>query len=196
MTISNGKTRTRLAPSQRKEQLLNFALDVFSKRDIGRAGHADIAEMADVSVATVFNYFPSREELVEAVLKQTEKEFKQLVNRYLAGNPDLSVALIDLSEAIIDAALDEKDWLKIWFEWSTATQEDIWQPYIEAKENIFSPYRDLFASTISEQEKRSADDIQRLFDGICYVLYLQTHQHPDKDILLQQAHRYVHIICR
>ena len=54
------KPRTRLSPEKRKQQLLDYSIEVFSRRGIGRAGHADIAEMANVSVATVFNYFPTR----------------------------------------------------------------------------------------------------------------------------------------
>ena len=47
---------------------MECAIEVFSRRGIGRAGHAEIAEQAKVSVATVFNYFNTREELVDEVL--------------------------------------------------------------------------------------------------------------------------------
>lgn len=57
------RPRTRLSPQKRKLQLMEIALEVFAKRGIGRGGHADIAEIAQVSVATVFNYFPTRDEV-------------------------------------------------------------------------------------------------------------------------------------
>lgn len=47
------RPRTRLSPQKRKLQLMEIALEVFAKRGIGRGGHADIAEIAQVSVATV-----------------------------------------------------------------------------------------------------------------------------------------------
>ncbi len=59
------RPRTRLSPQKRKLQLMEIALEVFATRGIGRGGHADIAEIAQVSVATVFNYFPTREDLVD-----------------------------------------------------------------------------------------------------------------------------------
>ena len=51
------RRRTRLSPEARRDQLMECAVEVFSRRGIGRAGHAEIAEQAKVSVATVFNYF-------------------------------------------------------------------------------------------------------------------------------------------
>ncbi len=47
------RPRTRLSPLKRKQQLMEIALEVFARRGIGRGGHADIAEIAQVSVATV-----------------------------------------------------------------------------------------------------------------------------------------------
>ncbi len=43
------RPRTRLSPQKRKLQLMEIALEVFAKRGIGRGGHADIAEIAQVS---------------------------------------------------------------------------------------------------------------------------------------------------
>ena len=64
--------RRRLAPEERKRLLLNDAVEVFAARGIGRGGHTEIAEMGGVSVATVFNYFNTREDLVDAVLNEVE----------------------------------------------------------------------------------------------------------------------------
>ncbi|EMQ43494.1 hemagglutinin/protease regulatory protein [Vibrio cholerae O1 str. NHCC-006C] len=51
---------------------MEIALEVFAKRGIGRGGHADIAQ---VSVATVFNYFPTREDLVDDVLNFVVRQY-------------------------------------------------------------------------------------------------------------------------
>ncbi len=54
---------------------MEIALEVFAKREIGRGGPADIAEIAQVSVATVFNYFPTREDLVDDVLNFVVRQY-------------------------------------------------------------------------------------------------------------------------
>lgn len=198
MPLSNGRTRTRLSPCLRKEQLLTVALDVFSKRGIGRAGHADIAEIAHVSVATVFNYFPTREELVDAVLQRAEEIFKQLVFSTLKQYPkDAKSALINIACNLVDAALDDKEWLKIWFEWSTSIREDIWPNYICAKNDILSHIaasidKSLQCKALTSQ--RGSIELAKLFDGICYILYLQAHQQPEKTVLMQQAKNYIQFL--
>lgn len=199
MTTSNGRTRTRLSPEQRKEQLLGYALEVFSKRGIGRAGHADIADMAQVSVATVFNYFPTREDLVDAVLKAAESEFQQIITRHLhLGKNHVRNSLSFVTSALVDAALADKEWLKVWYEWSTSIREDIWPNFVEGKNVVLDQYTALFAHGIEEgviPERRSATELARLFDGVCYILYLQTHQQPDKDALIRQADGYIDMLC-
>lgn len=53
------RPRTRLSPQKRKLQLMEIALEVFAKRGIGRGGHADIAEIAQVSVGNSVQLLPN-----------------------------------------------------------------------------------------------------------------------------------------
>lgn len=53
------RPRTRLSPQKRKLQLMEIALEVFAKRGIGRGGHADIAEIAQVSVCNSVQLLPN-----------------------------------------------------------------------------------------------------------------------------------------
>ena len=75
------RRRTRLSPNARSRQLMDHAISVFAQRGIGRASHAEIAERAHVSVATVFNYFRTREELVDAVLSEVESYLYTLASQ-------------------------------------------------------------------------------------------------------------------
>ncbi len=199
MATSSGRTRTRLSPEQRKEQLLKFALESFSKRGIGRAGHADIADMAHVSVATVFNYFSTREELVDAVLNEAEREFHQLILESTSvEHRDVRSALSHVALQLIDAALEDKDWLKVWFEWSTSIREDIWPNFVQGKNVVLDRFTILFSQSIESKELETTHtplELARMFDGICYILYLQTHQQPDKDALARQANSYIDMLC-
>ncbi|WP_305845500.1 TetR/AcrR family transcriptional regulator [Photobacterium leiognathi] len=83
MNTITQKKRTRLSPAMRREQLLHYSMEVFAKKGIGRAGHGDIAEMANVSVATIFNYFPARDALVEQVLTEVNQKFSLLLDECL-----------------------------------------------------------------------------------------------------------------
>ena len=189
------KTRTRLSPEKRKQQLPDYALDVFARRGIGRAGHADIAEMANISVATVFNYFPTREALVEEVLSQVENQFNQLLNQCLGEpNKTLSARLTCISHNLIDAVIDQKDWIKVWFEWRTSVRDDIWPHFITGNKQSLKQITDMFADAIENGEitaERDPKELGGLLHGICYVLYLHTNLHPDQAQMREQADQYL-----
>lgn len=105
------RPRTRLSPQKRKLQLMEIALEVFATRGIGRGGHADIAEIAQVSVATVFNYFPTREDLVDDVLTHVVRQF----SNFLADNIDLDLHakdnLTNITTKTISLVIEDCHWL-------------------------------------------------------------------------------------
>ncbi|KJG05412.1 LuxR family transcriptional regulator [Photobacterium angustum] len=193
------KTRTRLSPEKRRQQLLDYSLEVFARRGIGRAGHADIAEMANVSVATVFNYFPTREALVEQVLIEVENEFSSLLEECLGDkNKTLHARLTCISHNLIDTVLDQQDWIKVWFEWSTSVRDEVWPQFVETNRNNLHKVRDAFTQAIDNGEittAQKADDLAKLLHGICYVIYIQANLLPDQTALQEQAEIYLEALA-
>lgn len=198
MDMITKRPRTRLNPEKRKLQLLDIGIEVFARRGIGRGGHADIAEIAQVSVATVFNYFPSREDLVEAVLTDVERHFSRFVSDNI--NPDLPVKtnLQALSLQLIDIVIDDTQWIKIWFEWSTSTREDVWPLFVATHTQHQAFFRDLFANAISSGElsnDHKPGNIAKLFHGICYSIFVQANRRPDKEYLTQLVNSFLEMLC-
>ncbi|MGF1680716.1 TetR/AcrR family transcriptional regulator [Photobacterium minamisatsumaniensis] len=184
------KTRTRLSPEKRKQQLLDFALEVFARRGIGRAGHADIADMANVSVATVFNYFPTREALVEQVLSQVEAHFHQLLKESLDTTQPVESQLTTLCYRLIDDVIEQQDWVKVWFEWSTSVRDEIWPLFTSSNQKNF----DLFTALFEQAEPHaslSAKEQAWQFQGLFYVLYLQTNISPNGEQMQAQADTHI-----
>ena len=189
------RTRTRLSPEKRKEQLLNFALDVFARRGIGRAGHADIADMANVSVATVFNYFPTREALVEEVLTQVEQHFKAMVDENLASDQPFEQQLTAICYHLIDEVVEQKDWLKVWFEWSTSVREDIWPHFVSSNQDNFSKIAEKFEQA-NLPGNLSAHDLAWQFQGLCYIVYLQANISPEREEMQALAENHIKALFR
>ncbi len=192
------KTRTRLSPEKRKEQLLDYALEVFARRGIGRAGHADIADMANVSVATVFNYFPTREELVEQVLAQVEQRFDDILEQCLAyADNSIRDSMECLTHRLVDAVIDQKEWLKVWFEWSTSVRDEVWPRYIASNNNTMKRMTEAFAPAAERGELNlsTVEDTARLLHGVCYVLYLEANSGAGREKLYTQANNYLDILC-
>jgi TetR/AcrR family hemagglutinin/protease transcriptional regulator len=130
--------RRRLAPEERKRLLLNDAIEVFANRGIGRGGHTEIAEMSGVSVATVFNYFNTREDLVEAVLDEVEERFLSLAEEiYSQGDAPLE-AVSNHMKAFMSLCETEPAYIKVWLEWSCSIREGIWARYIDFQNKLLT----------------------------------------------------------
>jgi TetR/AcrR family hemagglutinin/protease transcriptional regulator len=122
--------RRRLAPEERKRLLLNDAVEVFATRGIGRGGHTEIAEMGGVSVATVFNYFNTREDLVEAVLNEVEARFLALAEEIYSQDDQPLDAIQNHIKAFLQMCETNPAYIKVWLEWSCSIREGIWPQYI------------------------------------------------------------------
>lgn len=172
--------RTRLNPEQRKQQLLDAAILVFARRGLGRAAHADIAEETGVSVPTVFNYFKTREDLVDAVLTHIENYFiDAAVECHHTPNAkdDPLMTMQAHSFSFLQKAQSEPDIVKIWLEWSASVREDTWPRYMEFQEKIL----DIIEPTIQEgldkgqmNSQLSARELGRILFGQAHPVTLAT----------------------
>ena len=67
---SSHDPRWRRLPEERPQQILDAALSVFAEHGIDAAKLEEIAGRAGVSKGTIYLYFPSKEELFKAVVRQ------------------------------------------------------------------------------------------------------------------------------
>ena len=70
LALSRIHSAAQMPPEQRKKQLLRAGVASFAEKGIGSTKHADLARACEVSVPTVFSYFPNRTALVEAILEE------------------------------------------------------------------------------------------------------------------------------
>ncbi len=63
----NREDRKKRITRQRREQILAAALQVFSERGYDRATIPDVAREAGVAVGTIYNYYPSKRDLLVAI---------------------------------------------------------------------------------------------------------------------------------
>ncbi|MEF1339702.1 LuxR/HapR/OpaR family quorum-sensing transcriptional regulator, partial [Vibrio rotiferianus] len=173
------RPRTRLSPLKRKQQLMEIALEVFARRGIGRGGHADIAEIAQVSVATVFNYFPTREDLVDEVLNHVVRQF----SNFLSDNIDLDIHacenIANITNAMIELVSQDCHWLKVWFEWSASTRDEVWPLFVTTNRTNQLLVQNMFIKAIERGEvcsEHEPEHLANLFHGICYSLFVQANR--------------------
>jgi TetR/AcrR family hemagglutinin/protease transcriptional regulator len=135
-TREDGAPRRRLPPEERRAQLLEVALEVFARRGFGRAGHAEIAEAANVAVSTVFLYFPTRRALVEAVLYDVGEFYLDLALRVHGQKSSCRDILAAHRVAFHESLQSNPHRARIALDWSTAMREDLWPQYMALTDQL------------------------------------------------------------
>ena len=165
----------RMNPEARRTQLLVCAVRAFAARGLGRAAHADVAREARVSVPTVFVYFPTREDLVAAVLGEIERFLMDLIEKMGASSGEASDVLDETLWTFAESAETARDYVRVWLDWSTAIRDDVWPRYLDLQERIIGRVREVIllgqqAGTI--QHRVDAEDAARIIVGEAHMVTL------------------------
>ena len=152
MPSSKHSIRRRLTPEQRVGQLLETALELFAEKGLGRAGHGDIAKRAGVSTGTVFNYFPTIEDLNTAVMDTVSHEtlaiFEDQADVISGSSPILIYGARLL--AVVDR---NPNLLKIFLNWSHSYSDPFRGRFLELKGTII----DHVAQSLPPREQAHID---------------------------------------
>ncbi len=122
--------RTRLAPDDRRAQLVEHAIGCFADHGIARATQAQVAARAGVSVSAVYFYFRTRADLVSAVLDAIASTIVTMVAEAVArpGMPEDVLAV--LAGRTADMAVEQPDTVRVWLDWSTGVRADVWPQFL------------------------------------------------------------------
>jgi AcrR family transcriptional regulator len=106
IAMTKQQDRKNRIAEQRKKQILNAALSVFSRRGFDGATIPDIAQEAGVAVGTIYNYYQSKRELFIAVIQNLIfttpllSLFEKIsANNFPATFKDILQDRLDLSES-------------------------------------------------------------------------------------------------
>ena len=143
---------------QRTRQLIaDTARRLFAERGFEAVPVADIARAAEVSEATVFNYFPTKEDLVYSRLEAFEEELLSTIRDRASGESVLSAfgAFVTTPRGL----LAERDPEQIEY-LAAITRVIVESPALLAREQqIYASYTDALAALLASESGASADDI-------------------------------------
>ena len=89
---------------------------VFARRGLGAARHAEIAKEAGVSVPAVFFYFPTREELVTAVLDEVDNFLMEMAENVHANERPAPEILLAHAQAFAASVDTHPDYARVWLD--------------------------------------------------------------------------------
>ena len=114
--VMTKKKRTRLTAEERRNLIVRKAIELFAQQGFRATRVMDIAEAVGTSDALVFQHFPTKRELYDAMLEQlcARKHFTEVEQLlYYAPEYDLENVLTKLSAWVLEQTEAESAWLRL-----------------------------------------------------------------------------------
>src|SRR5215470_12632883 len=141
---------------QTRQLLSDTARRLFTERGFEQVSVAEIAKTADVSEATVFNYFPTKEDLVYGRMQTFEDDLLRAVRQRPAGEPVLAAfgRFILQPRGLLAATTDDDA-----EELANLSRMIANSPALLRREaQILARYTDALASLIADETGANRDD--------------------------------------
>lgn len=182
VNVSVAQKRTRLSPEQRRRQLLDAAVELFAERGIGEAKHADIAKRTGVSVATTFVYFPTRDELIDAVLDDVAEKNLAIFDEVDPSGLTAAELLTALAEHATSRVDDDRAYAQVWLNWSMNFAPHIREKFLECQNIVLDKLTAILdAATPGRQKGRGARDDARILLAASQMLTVMKLDGLSKD---------------
>ena len=90
----------------RREQVLSAAADCFRRKGYHGAGMAEISKTAGMSAGHIYNYFASKEAIIESIIEQDMEKLFSIFQEYEDQPGDLVTILLDGLDHAVDHHTD------------------------------------------------------------------------------------------
>ena len=199
----SSKVRSRnpkLAAALRREQLLSIAMDLIAKRGFEGLRFQEVAKQAGINNATLYYHFPTKEELIQGVVRHLNEELKKTGRRainepasaleelriefqdlrdLLRAQPKLFLVLVEFSlRSLRDPAIGKME----------ARRDGFWQEHLSG----------IVRRGIKQRVFRRSTDVDSVvhalmaqFKGIGYHATLGTRKYQEMDQMISEIGRQV-----
>ena len=159
---------------ERKGQILEAAISVFSRLGFHRARMEDVALESGLAKGTLYLYYRSKDELIGALVERIFRWGRRDLNGALAGEGSASERLVELSRWMSKEVERLSILLPVWFEfYAVAARSETVKPFVK---RYFEEYREALTSIVREGTERGefrevdagevAVTIISLFEGV------------------------------
>jgi TetR/AcrR family hemagglutinin/protease transcriptional regulator len=134
------KTPRRMDRHARREQLIECAVSVYADQGVTGATHTEVADRANVSIATVFAYFPTKSELSNAVLCAVENVLWNIVDHVQKSRHDVPETFLRNYQRFTETVATHPNHIRIWLVWGTAINDQHWPRYLKLQDKMISAH--------------------------------------------------------
>jgi TetR/AcrR family hemagglutinin/protease transcriptional regulator len=184
-----------MSPTARREQLMQAALALCARRGLGSARHSDLAEAAGVAVPTTFHYFPTKTDLVNAVIGEVHRFLlEDIVAPHTASNAPAPVIIERTLTTFCDAIDSHPDHIRVWLEWSVSVREGLWESYLGFYRASLEAIGHLIARGQERGEIRvdlDVDDAARVIVGLAHMIVQMKFSGSSREQVAHTVHSLV-----
>lgn len=154
-TSSAGPSRRERRVFRQRREIMDAAARLFAERGYSKSTTKDIAQAADIGESTLYGYFPSKRDVLVAILSEKAKQVDSAFSENL-GLTDRN-ALIQLTDAVMNTVLTNVAYTRalIGEAW---VNDEILQKYVVSRTTRISRYlKELIVRGVSSGAFRPID---------------------------------------
>ncbi len=185
----------RMSPQDRRDYLVQAAIQTFAERGIGETSHSALASDARIALPTMFHYFPTKSDIVEAALDEVMRFLLEDLLSAHAGPERAAPAAIEaILMAFCDAIETHDHYIRVWLEWSVSIRGTLWESYLVFYEGARTGHRQILERGIREGSVRPDLDIEdatRIIVGLAHVIVQMNYSGSSRDQIVRTVHSFV-----
>ena len=179
--MAEGKVRRVETPEVRRAQIIEAAKARFRSDGFHATTMADVAASAGVSVGLLYRYYPSKEEVIRAIVEADLQAQLGAVERGLDAHPgDQAAALASVIEGVIQLALDrDRTALMLEIAAETARSPVLSTTAQDVESQVAARLKARFGANMPPEE---ADSRIRVALGVFTTLGLEAYRLPGRRV--------------
>lgn len=157
----------------KKEQILLAALEMFFEKDYYQATIIEIAEKAGVGKGTVYEYFPSKEDLFKACFSYCAQTYLQTFHSHLKKDDSVKKTMHDIILTHLELLRDNRKKMHLLFNERPLSFQQLQAWVLEQRQELLQGTMSLVEEGIRLGEIRADLDTEmagRLFLALNYVV--------------------------
>jgi len=168
---------------RKREQILRAAMRVFSRQGVYNFKMMDIAERAKVGKGTLYEYFPSKDELIIGVFRLIFADYDAYIGERIDNDTDPETRLKQIISASCGFFTDRRERLDVIFDlWAVSVPRRAAKPLMADMDQAYRRYTGWLAGIINEgiagnvfrqvDSMAVASMIMALLDGLMFQAIL------------------------
>ncbi|MBW3742355.1 carbonic anhydrase [Vibrio cholerae] len=132
------------------------------------------------------------------VLNFVVRQYSNFLTDHIDLDLDVKTNLQTLCKEMVKLAMTDCHWLKVWFEWSASTRDEVWPLFVSTNRTNQLLIRNMFMKAMERGElceKHDVDNMASLFHGIFYSIFLQVNRLGEQEAVYKLADSYLNMLC-